>query len=287
MTRRRLRLSGLDSRHVARRVGDGRMTELWADTFVVGSTEIESLHLDVLRRAAVATVEPHSALGGVSAIERLTGWDRFEGEILVVADRRHSNLPRHRISFRQVDVDRELCGASTIGGVLTTAALPSIIHAARDLTPHQAANAVTGLRYHARLSVDVIRAELESRLRIIGAPTLRRAIDLLDAGGVGTKSRSEDEMFPAVTARYGEPLVNVRGAAGLPDYEPDMIWPRRGWILEIDGRHHMEDPVIRAADARRDAVLRADGWIVVRIPWWWAWHRRGHALRVIERAFHA
>ncbi len=286
MTRARLRSVGLDSRALARRIADGRVTPLWTDTFVVGERDIASVPLDVIRRAAVATVEPNAALGGVSSIERLCGWDRFEGEIVVVSDRRHANIPTRRITFRQVDVDRELEGMSIIGGIATAAALPSIVHAARDLTVLQAANAMTSLRYRSGLAFDDVQRELSVRQRIIGAPILRGALEVLDAGSVGTKSRSEDVMFPCVAKRYGEPLVNVRGSAGMTDYEPDMIWVRRGWILEIDGRHHMEDPVVRAADAKRDAQLRAEGWTVVRIPWWWVWRRRAHALRVIEHAFH-
>ena len=189
--------------------------------------EADALTPDLLRRAAVATVEPNAALGGVSAIERLARWDRFEGEILVVSDRRHDDLPQYRIAFRQVDVDRQLAGVVNIDGVATTAALPSILHAARDLTPHQAANAITSLRYHAGLAVDQVQDELGSGRRIIGSPQLRDALDLIEAGSAGTKSRSEDGMLPAMVLRYGMPLVNVRGAAGLPDYEPDMIWRRR------------------------------------------------------------
>lgn len=91
-------------------------------------------------------------------------------------------------------------------------------------------------------------------------------------------------MLPLVTGCWGEPLVNVLGAAQLRDYEPDFCWPGRRWIVEIDGDHHL-DPAIRARDEERDARLRASGWIIVRVPWRIAYHEPDLALSIIRDAF--
>ena len=287
VTRRRLRDAGVDYRSVARRLGDGRMTRLWGDTFVIGASAIEQLPVDVIRRAAVATIEPSSALGGVSAIERLAGWDRHAGSIVVavVGDRWHEDQPSFGVVFREADAELELANARDVEGLCTVGPVESFLHAARDLSPPQLANAFGALRYHTGLTAPAVLAALAARQRVVGAPRIRAAFELLDGGSSGTKSRSEDRIHPWLVERYGPPLINVRGAAGIPDYEPDFLYLEEMWIVEVDGRHHLEDPVVRAADRARDARLRADGWIVVRIPWWWVWHRFGQATNSIDRAF--
>jgi very-short-patch-repair endonuclease len=161
----------------------------------------------------------------------------------------------------------------------------AMLQAGAQLTAHQAASAIRELEYPCGPEIDELETELGSRQRVVGAPRLRRAIELRRSGSAGTKSRSEDHLLPHVTARFGEPLVNVRGAAGMPDYEPDMLWPALRCIVEVDGRHHLDDPAIRAADLERDALLRAVGWIVVRVPWYRVWRDLSRVVREIERAF--
>jgi very-short-patch-repair endonuclease len=64
-----------------------------------------------------------------------------------------------------------------------------------------------------------------------------------------------------------------------------MLWDRMRCIVEVDGRHHLADPAIRAADRERDVILRAAGWIIIRIPWYRVWRDLPRVLDDIERAF--
>ena len=77
----------------------------------------------------------------------------------------------------------------------------------------------------------------------------------------------------------------MRGIAGIPSHEPDFCWPDRRWIVEIDGRHHWDDPVQRRADLETDAILRAAGWIVVRIPWFRVWNDMPDVMSELRTAF--
>jgi very-short-patch-repair endonuclease len=47
-------------------------------------------------------------------------------------------------------------------------------------------------------------------------------------------------------------------------YRLDFAWPRIKVALEVDGWHH-RSPEGAARDARRDATLRAAGWLVFRV----------------------
>lgn len=53
-------------------------------------------------------------------------------------------------------------------------------------------------------------------------------------------------------------------------YELDLVFPNLiedgGVDFEIDGVHWHKEPEQIERDAKRDAVLRANGWVVVRIP---------------------
>jgi very-short-patch-repair endonuclease len=281
-TRRRLRAVDVHRARIPPRLADGRLTMAWTDTFLVGRHDLDDLQPELLRAAAVATVEP-AVLGGVSALERRTGWLRFADEIHVYSEHRHEDMPARGIWFHHLGDLR--CDAFDMCRALPTATPhEALLQGARQMTPHQAANAIRELEYHCGLSLDEFESVLGSKPHVIGAPRLRRAMELRRLGSAGTKSRSEDRLLPHVVARFGEPLVNVRGAAGIPDYEPDMVWPELRLIVEVDGRHHVDDPGIRAADAERDTLLRSVGWIVVRIPWYRVWRDLPRVLREIERA---
>jgi very-short-patch-repair endonuclease len=286
VTRRRLRQAGIHRDSIAVRLATGSLVRLWDDTFLVGVHDPSDLAPDLITRAAVASVEPYSMLSGVSAIERRTGWGRFDRCIHVTSDRFHRDQPRWHVTFRRTTNTCELADVECVRGMPTATPVRALLQAARDLSPHQAANAIRQLRHHERISVsDVERALDEDGRRVLGAPTVRRAIELLSEGSAGTKSRSEDALLPHVSGMYGEPLVNVRGATGITDYEPDMCWWHARCIVEIDGGHHVLDPAIEAADRDRDALLRGMGWVVVRIHWRRVWIDLDEVLREIEDAF--
>lgn len=285
IARRRLRAAGVHRDSVRPRLRDGRLTALWGDTFLIGLHDIDDVPRELVRRAAVASVEPNSMLAGVSAIERHTGWARFDRAVHVISDRWHVDVPEHGVVFRRTAKTIDPRDVVMVEGIPTAAPLLAILQAARDLTPHQATNALAALEYRTSLRAEQVGAEADSASRLLGAPVLRRATELLRAGSAGTKSRSEDRLLPHVTARYAEPLVNVRGSAGLTDYEPDMLWLDARCIIEVDGGHHDRDPVVRAADRERDAILRAAGWMVVRIPWLRVWRDLPRVLDEIDVAF--
>jgi very-short-patch-repair endonuclease len=54
--------------------------------------------------------------------------------------------------------------------------------------------------------------------------------------------------------------------AQLEGFRVDFLWDQAGLVVEVDGKNH-DQPMMRLADAHRDAILRADGYVVLRYRW--------------------
>jgi hypothetical protein len=81
----------------------------------------------------------------------------------------------------------------------------------------------------------------------------------IDAGSAGTKSALEDAFLALLPKDVPEPLVNTQHE-GL---EVDCRWRDRKLVVEVDGPGHSR-PAAKLEDARRDALLRAAGYSVLR-----------------------
>ena len=254
---------------------------LWPDVFLIGPMP-SGLPPDLVKAAAVASGGPGAALDAGSALERHLIWNRHDSSIHVAASGFHRDVPGYGVRFhRRLEID-----ATIIDGVPTRMPLDALVAAAASLSRHQAASVIERGEYRGLFTLDDVATACDRRRGTRGITTLRRAVELRERRSVGTKSRSEDRLVPFVSKEFGEPVVNVRGSAGLLGYEPDFCWPDRRWIVEVDGGHHLEDSVQLALDVERDAILRAAGWTIVRIPWRMALYRPHVAMRQIVCAFH-
>ena len=50
-------------------------------------------------------------------------------------------------------------------------------------------------------------------------------------------------------------------------YSIDFAWPHKMKAIEIDGKQHQEDPVVKERDERKDAKLIENGWSFLRVRW--------------------
>lgn len=301
-TRQRLRKSGICDEAIATRLADGRMWEIWPPVLMVNVRPHEVLPDHVLG-AAVLLVGLRGTLDGASALERRGLWDRHDGSITVSSDRGHAPITflvprawrrskpwsrrRRKISIRFVrSRDAKTCRVDVIGGIRTRSATDALVRAASGFTPHQLAYVIKRAEYTQEFSLEDVARLMERRGGRRGNRSLRRAVELRRAGSAGTKSRSEDVALVPLTKAFGEPLVNVRGSAGIPSHEPDFCWTEWKWIVEIDGGHHIDDPAQREADRRTDELLRSMGWTVVRIWWERVWNDLPGVMAEIRAAFH-
>lgn len=280
VTRRGLRARGVDHRAIARRVADGRLVELWHDTFTIG-VEIQHAPHDLLLAAAVATGGDHAALDGVTALQHRGLWNRRERTIHVA-----TTLPLAPIDEPGVRFHRRSTMRSELVDMLPVRpATDAILAAAVERTPHELAFMIYQGQYERAVSIPELVAAVDASGHGRWVSRVRRAIELRQQSSAGTRCRSEDVLLPHASAAFGEPLVNVMGAAGIPGHEPDFCWPDRRWIVEIDGDQHLDDPDQRRNDLARDALLRAAGWVVVRVYWKDVWRDPQGVVAHLRRQF--
>jgi very-short-patch-repair endonuclease len=82
-------------------------------------------------------------------------------------------------------------------------------------------------------------------------------------------TRSElERRFIALCRRHRlpRPKVNLWISVAGDGFEVDFCWPEARLILETDSEWH-DDTLARKRDARRDELLVAAGWLVIRVRW--------------------
>jgi very-short-patch-repair endonuclease len=237
---------------------------VFAGVYLVG-VDPADVPREVIRVAAILRGGDHAMLDGTSALERRGTWDRHDGKIHVVTPFGITSDARHRVQFHRIEVAH--IRGSTVDHLPTRGILGALFAAARELDEYQLAHAIWRAEYRTSLTLGQLEAEVHRRARTPGVATVRAAVELRRGNSVGTKSRSEDILRPFVHERFGVPLVNVVGSAGIPGYEPDFCYPHALWIIEVDGGHHADDPRVVQLDAVRDGMLRPAAWHISRVPW--------------------
>jgi hypothetical protein len=98
-----------------------------------------------------------------------------------------------------------------------------------------------------------------------GAPQLRRALDLVDAGA----ESPQETRLRLLMIRQGYPRpctqIPVLGPNGRPKYFLDMGWEDLMLAVEYDGDHHRTDSNQFAHDIERMEYIIGLGWRVVRV----------------------
>ncbi len=104
-----------------------------------------------------------------------------------------------------------------------------------------------------------------------------RALLRSEADSGYTRSEAERCMRKLLrAAQLSLPLVNVP----LLGYVPDFLWPREKLIVEVDGYQFHGTRAKFESDRKRDLVLTAGGYRVVRVTWR---QMRDEALFVVAR----
>jgi very-short-patch-repair endonuclease len=129
-------------------------------------------------------------------------------------------------------------------------------------------------------SVELERALAEARvLKLITDRDLEAAIHRapLRAGVAAIKELLKDEAAQAFTRSEAERVLRRLVAdAGLPapqtnvkllGFEVDMLWPEQRVVVEADGYDTHRHPAAFERDRRRDQVLQAAGYHVIRVTW--------------------
>lgn len=109
---------------------------------------------------------------------------------------------------------------------------------------------------------------LERYPRRRGAATLR-AILADDRALSGPTRNDFEERFAVLLADHGlpKPRCNADLVVRGRHFNVDCLWPERRLIVELDGGAVHRTAQAFEADRKRDRVLAAEGWQVIRVTW--------------------
>jgi very-short-patch-repair endonuclease len=171
-------------------------------------------------------------------------------------DRRRSGVRIRRIATVEEDE------VTRLDGIPVTAPARTLYDLAAVVRPRTLERAVAEACSRRLTDADQI-AELV--VRHPKGPGLRALRTLLARGSpVLTRSDAEERFLTLLRkARLDPPEVNVDVAG----FEVDFLWRREGLVTEIDGFAFHSSPHAFERDRRRDAVLAAEGFNVVRVTW--------------------
>lgn len=122
------------------------------------------------------------------------------------------------------------------------------------------------------------------RQRIRGTRRIRRVLLLRPDGAPATESLLETLMVQIARLVPSLPpperQVDVYDRWGRFVARVDLAWPELGLFLELDGQHHLGQPVYDAS--RETAVVAATGWLCGRFTWDECTLHRMHTARRLE-----
>ena len=171
----------------------------------------------------------------------------------------HRPRPRPAIELHRC---RELdpCDVTTRRGIPVTTVPRLLVDLTDVMESDELTNVIDEAAYR---NLFDLAATLASMARANGRhrlPVLEEAIDAYVNGSAGTKSRYERAFLRLIEdAGIEQPLVNTK----VLGEQVDVHWPERRLVVEIDGPGHAR-PTRRRDDARRDRILTAAGWTVLR-----------------------
>jgi putative AbiEi antitoxin of type IV toxin-antitoxin system/uncharacterized protein DUF559 len=263
VTAAQLRKLGLTTNSISYRLQVGRLHRVHRGVYALGHRELshEGRFL-----AAVLAVGEGAVLSHIPAAIVLGFWPRGrEGGTRVDVSVPRRLKPRPGIRLHLVSAP-PLQDTTCRGPIpLTTPArtlldLAAFLHSDRALRRAIRESQVQGRVSHTELSTQAARA-----------PNRRagvRLAKLISGGPAGTRSELEDLTLDLLE-RYGfpRPLTNALVADVPIPIEVDFLFPGRRVVVETDGKRYHDNPLAWETDARKQAILEAAGYRVVRLTW--------------------
>jgi hypothetical protein len=208
-----------------------------------------------------------------------TPLDRGRARVLATGGAARGNLAGVLHGFDAVELDdrptrRDALPADRIvqlGGVKCADALTTLVDLASsvdDLVWEQALESALRTRAVSIAEIEELLPAL-GRARTPGVARIRRVLALRPTGAPPTESLLETLMvqLARLITWLGPPTRQhvVRDRRGTFIARVDLAWPELGLFIELDGQHHVGQPVY---DARREtAVVAATGWLCGRFTW--------------------
>lgn len=264
VTASQLRQLGIADGAIAYRVRTARLHKIHRGVYAVTR---RSLSLDGRFLAAVLSVGEAAALSHISAAILWGFWpeprDVDSDLVDVTATRKlrpRTDIrlhPERMLPAREVTRHRDIPVTMPARTLLD---LASVVRSERELR-----RAVHQAEVERRVSHPKLEAQLARSQRHRGAAHLAAVIA---PGPAPTRSELEDRALELLREiGFAAPLTNAR-IAELPGRpEVDFLFPDLRLVIETDGARYHDTPLARAADARKQAILEAAGYRVIRLTW--------------------
>lgn len=237
-----IRSTGLDKDQVWRDVRAGRLFPKYRGVYAVGHPRLSR---EGQWLAAVYAAGDGAALTSFSG-GRYWRISRFPEPAIFVA------TPKRRRPQRGFEIvpARLAPGEWLVRDAIPVCTVARVLFdLSRSLRPEQVANVIHEAAFQRRFDPRTIKRT---------TPVLRKAIALYLSGSAGTRSGLEDRFLKLIRgAGLPEPVITTHHLG----FELDFRWP--GLNVEIDGEHH-DRPRSQRDDRIQDAVLRANGFVVLR-----------------------
>ena len=246
----------------ALRWGDrsGSWTRLARDTYL---NDLEVAALDLALAPVVAT-------GGVAS-GRLAGV--LHGLDGVELDGPDFTVPPGSSNVRPGVRRRHLADEriTLVGGIRCTSGLQTLVGLAAQLDDRHWEQALESALRLRLTSVADLWAALPAlgRARTPGTVRIRLTLAMRPHGAPATESLLETLMVQLArrVIRLADPQrqVEIVDQPGEQVARVDLCWPDLGLFVELDGQHHLGQPVHDAS--RETAVVAATGWLCGRFTW--------------------
>jgi hypothetical protein len=268
---------GLSPSAVATRVRNGRLHPIHRGVYAVGHRKppLDGRFLAAVKACgAGAVLSQHSA----AALWGFMPWEERYPEVTVVGtwSRGHPGLRVHRT--RRLDLD----DTTRHHGIPVTSPARTLLDLAATLDhrPLRAATRRAQSLHH--VNVRQLAEALARHGRRRGAAKLA---EIIATGPAPTRSELEDVVLDLILrGGHVHPDVNVPYYVEGRRVIPDFRWPEQRLVLEADSTTWHDNPLARADDAERQALLEAHGERVLRVTWAQAIARPGPTLARLRAA---
>jgi very-short-patch-repair endonuclease len=206
--------------------------------------------------AAVLAAREGAALGHDSVAELFELMRGRSPELHVVVPKRRTvpGVRVHRTTLHPLDV-------IVYRGIPMTNVARTLVDLSETWTADELTYAIGEAAFHKRFNLEATRRAMDRANGRHRLHVLEEAIAEYLDGSKGAKSRKESAFLELLKAAgIVKPRVNVV----IEGEEVDAHWPDRRLIVEVDGAGHRR-PNVKRNDARRDRLLAAAGWRVLRI----------------------
>lgn len=251
---------GLNSSAITVRVRRGQLHRVHRGVYAVGSG---ALSLRGMFTAAVLACGDDAVLArhAAAAWLEMRSWTPRNIDVIVRrgGGRSRTGIRVHRSrSMHPHDVWRR-------DNILVTSPARTALDLAAELTPKALRRMVRQALAEGKVSVRQLSEVLGRSPHHPGAARLRA---LVVDGYVPTFSELEDRALDLfILAGIERPEVNARLVLDGRMVRPDLLWREPRVVVELDGARWHADPLSRANDAERQALLEAHGYRVLRVSW--------------------